>query len=109
MYSAVQTCMISRSPLYITAHQLCSLVADDREGRQALKKEQWDISMYSKLSREVGNQFDFEPRSTAKEARGVRRGSKRRSSDRKKGSSKESKKSSSGKKSSVSVLACSGV
>ena len=69
-----------------------------------MKKEQWDISMYSKLSRDVGSQYDFEPRSTSKEVRGVRRGSKRRSSDRKKEASKENKKSSSGSKSHVSAL-----
>ena len=69
-----------------------------------MKKEQWDISMFSKLSREVGSQYDFEPRSTSKEVRGVRRGSKRRSSDRKKESSKENKRSSSVSKSHVSAL-----
>ena len=69
-----------------------------------MKKEQWDISMYNKLVREVGSQFDFEPRSTSKEVRGVRRGSKRKSSDKKKDASKGSKKSSSENKSPVSVL-----
>lgn len=92
----------SLSPNSLCTLQLCSLICDDREGRQALKKEHWDISLYNKLAREVGSQFDFEPRSTSKEVKGVRRGSKRKSSGKKKGSSKE--KSSPEKKSPVSLL-----
>ena len=89
----IYTCLPSFPTTSRWTLQLCSLICEDREGRQALKKEHWDISIYSKLAREVGSQFDFEPRSTSKEVKGVRRGSKRNSSGRKKEKSSSESKS----------------
>lgn len=101
---AVLASRLARSTQYHTrilfaANKLCSLVYEDRDGRQILKKENWDLSLYNKMVKESGGHYDFEPRSTAKEFKVGRKGS-RRKNKKEHPLQQEKKPSSSSKKSS---------
>ena len=63
---------------------------EDKDGRSALKKENWEIGIFNKMTKEVGGRYDFEPRSLAKEFRGSKRNIKK---SKKELSSKTSKNS----------------
>ena len=48
--------------LSITPVQLCSVLADYKEGYSALKREGWDISHYTRAAKDTGYSIEFEPR-----------------------------------------------
>ena len=47
--------------LSITPVQLCSVLADYKEGYSALKREGWDISHYTRAAKDTGYSIEFEP------------------------------------------------
>ena len=49
--------------------QLCSMLYEYKEGYSALKREGWDMSQYSRVAKETGHSFEFEPRSISKDFR----------------------------------------
>ena len=48
--------------IYNTPVQLCSVLADYKEGYSALKREGWDISHYTRAAKDTGYSIEFEPR-----------------------------------------------